>query len=127
MIVSDIIPGDGKMVAANKTILEGALGAEFGFDPNNEVFKKLSDAYMAKYGVELPFKSYAQTEYDAMYILKDGIMAVGNDGKALASWIRTIKDWKGAAGSLTMKQDGDPVGGHVPKIIKDGVVTLYQK
>ncbi|MBI4034054.1 MAG: ABC transporter substrate-binding protein [Candidatus Brennerbacteria bacterium] len=126
LLVSDIIPGDPNLVAENKALLEGAFAAEFGTNPENPKFKAMVEAYRAKYGEEPPFQAYAQTEYDSVYILADGIRAVGYDGEKLAAWSRTIENWQGAAGSVTIGEDGDPTTGHVPKIIRNGVVEFYQ-
>lgn len=127
LLVSDAVTGDAKTVADNKVALEGTLGAEFGTDPTNTTFQHLLDVYKVKYNADLPYQSYGQTEYDAVYILKAGLLAVGNDGEKLANWIRDLKDFAGASGNITIRADGDVVGGHVPKVIKDGMVVLYQK
>ena len=125
LIVNDGMAGDLKVVAENKAILEGALAAEFGVDANNPKFQVMAAAYKAKYGVDVPYQSYAQTEYDAVYIIRDALIAVGNDGAKIADWLKTVSNWQGASGSVTIGADGDRVGGHVLKIIKDGTVELY--
>ncbi|MSR73758.1 MAG: ABC transporter substrate-binding protein [Candidatus Pacebacteria bacterium] len=125
IIVNDVVVGDMKTVEANKAVLEGALTAEFGTDVDNAKFQNLLAAYKAKYGVDMPFQSYGQTEYDAVYILRDALMAVGNDGAKIADWLKTVNNWQGASGSVTIGADGDRVGGHVLKVIKGGKVELY--
>lgn len=127
LIVSDAVSGDLKTVENNKAALEGALAAEFGTDSSNPKFSQLLENYKAKYGSELPYQSYGQTEYDAIYVLVDGIKAVGYDGEKLAAWSRTIRDWDGASGKITIDQNGDRVGGHVAKVIKNGKVELFQQ
>jgi ABC-type branched-subunit amino acid transport system substrate-binding protein len=125
LIVNDGMAGDLKVVAENKTILEGALAAEFGVDVNNPKFQAMAAVYKAKYGVDVPYMSYAQTEYDAVYIIRDALMAIGNDGAKIADWLKGVTNWQGASGSVTIGADGDRVGGHVLKVIKDGKVELY--
>lgn len=125
LIVNDALSGDPKTVEANKTILEGALAAEFGIDSNNAKFQSSMAAYKTKYGVDAPYQSYAQTEYDAVYIVRDALLAVGNDGAKIADWLKTVRDWDGASGKVTIGADGDRVGGHVLKVIKSGKVELY--
>ncbi|MES2134783.1 MAG: ABC transporter substrate-binding protein [Patescibacteria group bacterium] len=127
LFVSDILPGDTKTVEAHKAILEGTLAAEVGVDPSNPKFAALLVAYKAKYGVELPFQSYAQTEYDSVYLVRDAILAVGNDGTKVAAWLHTVKDWQGAAGSVTIGTNGDPVAGHRPEVIMAGKPVPYVK
>jgi hypothetical protein len=58
-------------------------------------------------------------------MIKDAIAAVGYDGQKIADWSRTVKDWQGASGKITIQDNGDMVGGHRPEIIKDGKVEPY--
>lgn len=126
LLIDDAIAGDPKTIENNEAILEGALTAEFGVDLANPKFKHAMQAYKDKYGAEPPFQSYAQTEYDAVYIIRDAIAAVGYDGEKIANWSRTIKDWDGASGKVTIGQDGDRVSGHRLEIVKNGKVEVYQ-
>ncbi len=125
LIVSDVLSGDPKIVDANKAVLEGALTAEFSTDPTNVKFQGMIAAYKAKYGQEPPYQSYMQTAYDAVYILKDVIIAVGNDGARIADSLRRVGNWMGAAGSVTIGLDGDLVNGYQLRAIKAGKVEIY--
>ncbi len=124
LFISDAFAGDAKTVEANKVALEGTLAAEFGVDENNVKFQHLASAYKEKYGADLPFQSYAQTEYDAVYMTRDALAAVGENGEMLSTWLRSVSAWEGASGSVTIGSDGDRVGGHTLKVIKDGKVTI---
>ena len=66
------------------------------------------------------------TVYDAVNLLAAGIKQVGYNGQALAQWSRTISDWPGASGNITIGPDGDRVGGHVAEIIENGQKVLIQ-
>ena len=125
IIINDAISGDPDTVAKNATLLEGAITAEFGIDPQNLKFQHLISAYKTKYGSEPPYQSYAQTEYDAVFIVRDALLANGEDGEKIASWSRTVKDWDGASGKITILPSGDRDGGHVPKLIQGGKVVPY--
>ncbi len=127
ILVNDATAGDPKTISDNQAILEGALTAEFGIDPANPKFQALLAAYKTKYGTDLPYQSYGQTEYDAIYMIKDAIMTVGLNGEKIATWSRTVKDWDGASGMITIGADGDRVSGHVAKVIKNGKVELYSQ
>lgn len=127
IIINDAISGDPETISKNVTVLEGALTAQFGIDMTNQKFQDMIAKYKTKFGAEPPYQSYAQTEYDAVYILKDAIAAVGNDGTKVAAWLRTVKDWQGASGSVTIGSDGDRVGGHTPLMVKGGKVVAYTK
>lgn len=123
LAVSDVIMSTPTLITAHKATLEGAVGAEVGVDMNNPKFKKLVDTYKARYGVDVPYQSYAQTEYDMVYIIRDAIEAVGYDGLKIATWAKTIKNWSGAAGLVTIGENGDPVSGHRPETVKDGKIV----
>ena len=118
--------GDSKSIEDNKSLLEGAIGVEFVADATNPKYQKLLESYKQKYEQDLPFQNYAHTEYDAVYIARDGIMTVGNDGEKLATWSRTIKDWDGASGKVTIKPDGDRESVYTPRIVHDGKVEVAQ-
>ncbi len=128
VLLNDATMGDAATIAKNKKILEGAISAEFGVDPTNEKFVHLQDAYKAKYGTdELPYKSYGQTEYDAVYMVKDAILAAGYDGEKIAAWGHAVSGWEGASGSITIGADGDRASGHRPEIVKNGKIEPYTK
>lgn len=124
VIMNEVLAGSAGVLETYKDVVEGALAAEF-VPSNNDRFLMLKAAYQAKHGVEMPYPSYAQTEYDAVYILKDGLLAVGNDGAKIADWLRTVNGWQGASGSVTIGADGDRVGGHTLEVIKDGKAEIY--
>lgn len=120
LFLTDATAADTKTMEANKVQLEGAIAAEFGTDPTSPQFMHLADSYKAKYGAEMPYASYTQTVYDAVFIVRDAVKAVGYDGSKIADWARTVKDWPGASGKVTIGADGDRIGGHIPKIVKSG-------
>ena len=124
LLISDTFAGDKTTVEAHAGALEGALAAEFGIDPENAKFKALLSGFNARYGRDVTFQSYAQTVYDGVYMLRDALQAVGEDGEKLAQWLRSVISWEGASGSVTIGSDGDRVGGHTPKVIKAGKVEL---
>lgn len=126
LFVNDVIPGDAPTMSQYKNVLNGAITAEVGTDSNNPIFKHALDLYKTTYGTDMAFQSYGQMEWDAVFLLRDGIKAVGNDGAKFADWLRTVKDWKGAAGSVTIGADGDPLVGHRAEIIKDGKTEVLQ-
>lgn len=127
LMVNDVVPGDPELLKNSSALLEGALTAEFGTNPQNPKFQTLVNNYKAKYGSEPPFQSYAQTMYDAVYLLKEGLAKAGEDGEKLAQWSRTIKNWDGASGKITILESGDRDSGHTMKVIRGGKVELYTK
>lgn len=126
LLVTDATSGDAATVKKDASILEGALAAEFGTDPANQKFQHHLQSYKAKYGKDANFTSYTQTIYDSVYMIRDAVLAVGYNGTKVADWVRSAKDWPGASGLVTIKADGDRVGGHIPKVIKNGKVELLK-
>ncbi|MEK9154227.1 MAG: ABC transporter substrate-binding protein [Patescibacteria group bacterium] len=121
ILVSDTMPGEPTMMKNNAIALEGAYAAEFVPDQTNPKLQAMASAYTAKYKVaEVPYLNYMATTYDAVYLIKEGLMAVGNNGEKFGAWIRTVKDWQGASGSVTMEQSGDRASGHKAEIIQGG-------
>ena len=127
LFIGDVMPGDPETMSTYKDVLEGAFTAEVGTDLENPIFKRALEAYKTAYGVDMPFQSYGQTEWDALFIIRDGIKAVGYDGTKLADWLHTsVKGWQGAAGSVTIGADGDPLVGHRAEVIKNGKVEVLK-
>jgi ABC-type branched-subunit amino acid transport system substrate-binding protein len=63
------------------------------------------------------------TFYDAVNLLAQGIKQVGYNGQALATWSRTISNWSGASGNITIGSDGDREGGDTLVLIHNGQVA----
>ena len=122
LILSNAMTGDSKFLSDNKNFIEGALTAKFGLDANNPKYISLLSAYKQKYdSVPVP-EGYAQTEYDAVYLLRDAISRVGNNGEKISQWLRTVKDWQGVSGNITMLANGDRDISQIPQVIKNGVL-----
>lgn len=124
LIVNDVVPGDPQTMKDYAMTLEGALTAEFARS-NNVKFKALAESYRVKYGADMPYAAYAQTEYDAVYLMRDALAAVGYDGAKIADVLKTVANWDGASGLITIGPDGDRVGGHTLEIIKEGKAEAY--
>lgn len=124
LLISETILADRETVSQNQTILEGALGAEFGVDNTNPKFMHLVGAYADRYGKEMKYQSYAQTYYDSVFMAQDAINEVGYSGSALADWYQNLRDWQGASGSITIK-NGDRVADQTLKVIHNGIVSTY--
>src|SRR3989344_519500 len=127
IILDEASAGDKETLTTYKSQLEGALTSEFIPDLSNAKLQKLMSDYKAKYGTELPYLGYMAPAYDIVYILKNGIASVGYNGEKLATWSRTIKDWQGASGSVTISSDGDRGGGDSSEVVHDGKTEPYKK
>ena len=105
--------------------IEGAYFAEGYFDGENplavEMFAKYETQH-EKPGGALPLSYYA-TSYDAVYILKEAIEAVGHDATAIKDYLNALENRPGAAGSLTFDENGDPIAEYVLKQVQNGEVV----
>src|SRR3989344_172290 len=127
LLVNDAIPGDPATMSTYKTTLDGAYTAEVGTDVDNPIFKHALDLYKSTYGTDMPFQSYGQMEWDEPFIIRDAIKAVGYDGEKIADWLHSeVKNWQGAAGSVTIGSDGDPLVGHRAEVIKNGKTEVLK-
>ncbi|MFA5022919.1 MAG: ABC transporter substrate-binding protein [Candidatus Paceibacterota bacterium] len=123
MMAADAVSGSSETIKKYPQFLEGTLAAEFGVDTTNPKFQHMVLAYKAKYGKEADYPMYEQTMWDAALMLVDGLKAVGNNGEKLAEWFRQQKGWEGSSGRVTIGENGDRVGGHVLKVIHNGVTV----
>lgn len=120
LLVDDATAGDPDTIKKYSAQLEGAITAEFLPSTTDPQYMAFIDAYKAKYGDVPPYQNYMATVYDAVNLLAAGIKQVGYNGQALATWSRTISNWPGASGNITIGQDGDRVGGHIAETIQNG-------
>jgi branched-chain amino acid transport system substrate-binding protein len=120
LIANDTIAGNPEQIVTYKQVLEGAITSEPGADQTNAKYLALDQKYTAKYGKQMAYSTYGQYEYDLVYILTEGLKKYGEDPVKIAAWVRTIKDWDGASGKVTIDSNGDREGGRFLEIIKDG-------
>lgn len=120
IIVSTPISGNAEILSKYKNVMEDALTNEFTVNLSNPKIAELVSEYKLKYTVDVPYLSFAQTQYDSVFLIKDLVDKVGYDGDKLAKAGRSIKDWEGASGSISIDKMGDRVGGPLPRIIRNG-------
>lgn len=125
LFANDVITSYGEGLSRYPELVEGLIGAETGYNADDEGFKYFTAKYQEKKGEEAPFLAYSAATYDAVYLLKAAIEAVGHDADAIKGWLYNVKDWQGAAGSLTIDANGDPTSGHQPRVVKAAKATPY--
>lgn len=127
LMVNDVVIGYQEGLKNYPDLLEGSIGAEPSFDPTNSKFQYLSTKYKEQNNNEQPpFSTYSAASYDAVYLIAEGIKAVGYDAAAFKEWLYKVKDWQGALGKLTIDSNGDPLPSHVAKQVKEGKVVPYE-
>ena len=126
LIGADVIPGSD-LASESPELVEGMLVAEFGCDEESAEFQEFFNAYIEMYDADPEFLSYAQTEYDGLFILADAIAEVGEDASEIRQWLLDLEGWSGVSGIIEFDENGDrSEGGHSPEVILDGVVTALE-
>jgi len=127
LIIDDTLEGDAPTLQKYESQLEGAVTAEFIPNASDTQYIAFIQAYQAKYGEAPQFANYMATVYDSVNLLADGIKQVGYSGQALATWSRTVNNWQGASGDVTIGSNGDRVGGDTLQVIHNGVPVPVQQ
>lgn len=113
---------DRQGVKDNAATLEGVIGVEPAVDyEKNEKAKSFREAHKAKFNGTDP-GSFAANAYDAMYIISEAISKNEQDTEKIRDWLYTVKDWKGAVGTLTFDSNGDAVMSENVRKIEKGEV-----
>ena len=116
----DIFSGNSEVVKKYKVALEGMVIAEQRKGPESAEYIQFKNEYKQRFGKDLIYESHAQAQYDLYFILRDGLKKYGDDPVKLAAYVRTVKNYPGFSGGITIDENGDRVGGHTVKVIRDG-------
>lgn len=128
LILNDVTGAAPETLKKYAALTEGAITAEFSPDEANPKLQKMVSDFKAKFKVtEMPYPAYMSCIYDALYLLRDGIAAVGYDGQALATWSRTVKDWTGVSGPITIQDNGDRASGHSAFVVQGSKAVPIKK
>lgn len=89
---------------------------------------KLFKEYVKKYSKKPDFEFAVSAQYDAVYILKQAIEAVGENPGDLKDYLHNLKDFEGVLGTYGFNEKGDAVG-LIPaaKQIKNGEIVDYKE
>lgn len=124
---NDVVMGAADVLKQYTEYVEGMIGAEASYEAGNPDFISMKDAYIKSTGeTDLPYPSYSATTYDGIILLAEGFRKGATEADALKTWLYTVKNWAGTAGKLTIDQNGDPISGHKPKIVKEGKTIMYE-
>lgn len=121
IFVNDVIMGYQAGIDQYTDLLEGAYGAQASYDANSADFQAMENEYAAaNNGEDVPFKTYAATSYDAVFLIAEALNTVGNNADAIRDWLYDVNNWPGTAGLLTLDENGDPASGHKAQQIVGG-------
>lgn len=120
LMLNEIVSTDIKFLTDNKAQMEGALGVEFKTDETNPKLKTLVENYKKRFNTDISFVGFSAANYDLVSLFAEGVKTVGYNGEALAKWSRTIKNWPGALGQVSIKPDGDNESSYSASVVKDG-------
>lgn len=105
---------------------EGAVFSTF-FDsevPMTETTTEFLEAYKAKYGEEKEPAAVTALAFDAYLLALDAIKTAGNtDSNAIRDALAATEKFPGAAGFVTLNEDGDAIKSAIIKVVKDGKFT----
>lgn len=103
-------------------LAEGIVFVEPAFNENAPAAKRLLELYTATYDyskVAVP-NVYLATAYDAIYILKEAIEGCGVQSDQIKECLYNVTDREGAAGVLSIDENGDALFEYVLKKIEGG-------
>ena len=113
------------VVKDNAADMEGMIGIEQKVDEKNPKIVALFAKYKSQTGDDAPFPAYMAGAYDIVYLVSDAIAKNGYDSEKIRDYLYAVKDYDGAAGKITMDENGDPIMEYSIKQVKSGeLVTL---
>lgn len=102
--------------------VEGAVLSTF-FSEEYAITKE-GEKFLAEYAKKYPNKPAAALTalgYDAYILMIDAIKRAGStDSEAIRNAIAVTENFEGAAGNVTLDENGDPVKDAIIKVVKDG-------
>lgn len=92
------------------------------FNKNNPgaVYQAMKADYIKMYGSDDDIDEYVVKGYDAMKLLIDGAKVAGHDRAGIRDYIASVENWEGATNTITMDEEGNPVGPVYATIIENG-------
>jgi branched-chain amino acid transport system substrate-binding protein len=126
-IIGDTDFGDPEVVRVAGSAAEGAIFGTPSYDPKDQsqrVGFDFTTKYEAKFGT-VPTLSDANG-YDAIMLIAAAVNINGYDGTGIAKYIRSLKNFSGAAGTVSF-ENGDVIRSVVFKRIENGKPVPYAK
>ena len=125
MLTAEVLIGK-KVIDDNQAELEGITGIDLKFDEKSPKAAALLAKYKESSGEDPEFPSFIATAYDATYLVADAIAKNGYDSEKIRDYLYAVKDYDGAAGKITMDQNGDPIMEYTVKQVKNGQAVILK-
>lgn len=125
LLTAEVLIGK-KVVVDNGADLEGMTGIDLKFDEKSPKAAALLAKYKQTSGEDPEFPSFIATAYDAVHLIADAIAKNGYDSEKIRDYLYAVKDYDGAAGKITMDQNGDPIMEYSVKQVKNGQLVILK-
>ncbi len=86
---------------------EGIIYATPSFDKEASTSAAFITSYMDKFGKESPWEVISANSYDGMKLVAMAIAEKGHSADGVKEYLYSVKDYDGAAGKLTIDENGD--------------------
>ncbi|MBI3027755.1 ABC transporter substrate-binding protein [Candidatus Woesearchaeota archaeon] len=109
LLTAEVIIGQRSIIKENSQELEGLIGIEPKFDDKRAKSAALLSKYKQTAKEEAQFPFFTAAAYDAAYLVADAIIKYGYDSEKIRDYLYSVKDYDGAAGKITIDENGDPI------------------
>src|SRR3990172_2075946 len=104
-----------------KSATEEVMFYDVALDEERPIVKSFMDEAKAK---SINNLTYSATKYDAINIVYNAIVAVGNDGEKIKQYLYNMPLFEGVAGTYKFDSDGEVNIALVKKVVKDGKFVI---
>lgn len=124
-LLNDVAGTSSDLLSTYADYLEGSFTATVDLDLSQEGLIDLQADYLASFGEEITYLTYEASTYDAVWILANAIMEVGNNAEAVKAYLDDFPGYDGLMGSIDFDENGDPLTGHVVFTVSNGEIVVY--
>ena len=126
LLTAEVITGERNLIKENAADLEGFIGIEQKFDDKRGKSAELLAKYRQSAKEEAQFPFFTAASYDIVYLLADAIGKYGYDSEKIRDYLYNVKDYEGAAGKVTIDENGDPLVEYSIKQAKNGELVVLK-
>lgn len=120
LLTAEVIIGQRSIIKENAADVEGLIGIEPKFDGKRTKSASFLVKYRQTAKEEAQFPFFTAAAYDAVYLIANAIAKDGYDSEKIRDYLYAVKDYDGAAGKITIDENGDPIIDYSIKQAKNG-------